>query len=167
MSSVALKEPEKKIYKGTKKTNMPDSISKKNVLPLRVLCQQYISKKQAEFDNIRFLKDIIIDHSTPDFGGYHTSKIRESGKNVNLRSTVLYSPLINDTPSDPSKILTAMFDVEKVSKEAGQDYTLFTCDQQLFRVTMDIIWNDPARWTNFYPRPQGYALVNEFRWSNW
>ena len=85
---------------------------------------------------------------------HHASK-----KNM---TAVNYKPLINKTPSDPSTILTAMCDVESASKKAGQKQTVFTCDQQLYRVTMDIIWNDPARWENFYPRIGGMHWLMSF-----
>ena len=45
-------------------------------------------------------------------------------------------------PSEPSTILIAMCDIESVSQKAGQQETVFTCDQQLYRVTMDIIWKN-------------------------
>ena len=37
-------------------------------------------------------------------------------------------------------MLTAMMKGEKLTKKAGQDFTVFTADQQLFRVIMDIIY---------------------------
>ena len=48
-----------------------------------------------------------------------------------------------------------MCDIETTCKKSGQREAVFTCDQQLYRVTMDIIWNDPSRWTYFYPRIGG------------
>ena len=52
-----------------------------------------------------------------------------------------------------------MYDIETASKNAGQQVTVFTCDQQLYRVTIDIIWDDPVRWKHFYPR---IGHFNEF-----
>ena len=46
-------------------------------------------------------------------------------------------------------MLTAMTDVELVTTNAGQEVSVFTCDQQLYRVTLDIIWANPERWQNF------------------
>ena len=65
-------------------------------------------------------------------------------------------------PSDPSTILTAMCDVESASERAGQQVTVFTCDQQLYRVTIDIIWDDPVRWKHFYPRIGGMHWLMSF-----
>ena len=49
-------------------------------------------------------------------------------------------------------MLTAMCDLEKISKDAGQPFSMLTCDQQLFRVMLDIIWANPSRWVGFIPR---------------
>ena len=88
---------------------------------------------------------MLTEPSVPDFAGYNTRKIRESGQLVQNKIKVIYRPLINKMPSDPSTILTAMCDVESASERAGQQVTVFTCDQQLYRVTIDIIWDDPVR----------------------
>ena len=48
-----------------------------------------------------------------------------------------------------------MHDVEKITNEAGQDISILTLDQQLYRVAIDIIWNDPQRWSKFVVRLGG------------
>lgn len=162
MSSVIIKEPEWKVYKGEKRPKMPALLSQRGVFPLKVLCSQQLSTKQAQIDNFQFIKDVLSKPSTPDFGGYNTQKMRESNTKINSKSTILYNPLINNTPSDPSTILTAMCDIENTTHQAGQSVTVFTCDQQLFRVTLDIIWDDPARWRDFYPRLGGMHWLMSF-----
>ena len=52
-------------------------------------------------------------------------------------------------------VLTAMIDVKSISKEAGQSVSVFTCDQPIYRVALNIIWANTIRWTNFYPRISG------------
>ena len=64
--------------------------------------------------------------------------------------------------SDPSTILTAMCDIETTCKKSGQREAVFTCDQQLYRVTIDFIWNDPSRLTYFYPRIGGMHWLMSF-----
>ena len=107
--------------------------------------------KVAKSSDFQFIKEVLTEPSVPDFAGYNTRKIRESGQLVQNETKVIYRPLINKMPSDPSTILTAMCDVESASERAGQQVTVFTCDQQLYRVTIDIIWDDPVRWKHFYP----------------
>ena len=75
--------------------------------------------------------------------------MREDGQCLKPKTKIIYRPLINKTPSDPSTILTALCDVEKICEQSGQKETVFTCDQQLYRATVDIIWNDPNRWSNW------------------
>ena len=43
----------------------------------------------------------------------------------------------------------------KLTNEAGQAYTVFTVDQQLYCVILDIIWTSPQRFPNFIPRIGG------------
>ena len=59
-------------------------------------------------------------------------------------------------------MLTAMIDVESKTNEAGQHVTVFTADQQLYRVALDIVWSDPARWVNFVPRLGGMHWLMSF-----
>ena len=113
-----------------------------NISP-KILCSQVINVKEAKSTDFQFIKEVLTEPSVPDFAGYNTRKIRESGQLVQNKTKVIYRPLINKMPSDPSTILTAMCDVE--SEMAGQRVTVFTCDQKLYRVTIDIFWDDPVR----------------------
>ena len=75
----------------------------------------------------------------PDFHGFNTRAIRESGQSTKPKTKLIFIPLIDQTPSDPSVMMTAMIEAEKLTNEAGQAYTVFTADQQLYRVILDII----------------------------
>ena len=88
--------------------------------------------------------------------------MRESGQIMKIKSELIFRPLINKTPSDPSTMLTAMCDIEDASNQAGQQVTVLTCDQQLYRVIMDIIWEDPVRWKHFYPHIGGMHWLMSF-----
>lgn len=66
------------------------------------------------------------------------------------------------TPPDHSIILTAMFKAEKIAKSAGQGITVFTADQQLYRVVLDIVWSDPVCWTDFIPCIGGMHWLMSF-----
>ena len=162
LATVELNEPELKIYKGQQKPSMPHSCAQRGVLPLKILCSQVINVKEAKSTDFQFIKEVLTEPSVPDFAGYNTRKIRESGQLVQNETKVIYRPLINKMPSDPSTILTAMCDVESASERAGQQVTVFTCDQQLYRVTIDIIWDDPVRWKHFYPRIGGMHWLMSF-----
>ncbi len=54
-------------YHGPKKCDMPEEVSKKFVLPLRVLAQQVILVQRSHFHDFEFLKSVAITPSTPEF----------------------------------------------------------------------------------------------------
>ena len=90
-----------------------------------------------------FLQSIFTNEDSPDFSGYNKRLEREQrGENAetsNAKTNIFYRPLIDREPVDPSTMLTAMRAVEKATNDACQDDTVMTCDQQLFRVMVDII----------------------------
>ena len=46
------------------------------------------------------------------------------------RTNTLYFLLISKTPADVSIILTVISEVEIVTRNGGQEVSVFTCDQQ-------------------------------------
>ena len=58
--------------------------------------------------------------------------------------------------------MTDMIEAEKVTNEAGQAYTVFTADQQLYRVILDVFWTNPQRFSNFIPRIGGMHWLMSF-----
>ena len=165
LGNVSLTDVTLKTFTGEKKPNMPETFARHNVLPLKVLCNQQITVRRSRHCDFQFMKDILTNPDTPDYGGYNTKQARKSGQIVKPKSRIIYKPLINKTPSDHSTILSAMCDVESESLEAGQEVTIFTCDQQLYRITIDVIWNDLSRWKNFYPRIGGMHWLMSFSGS--
>ena len=136
-------------YTGEKKPSFPKDHATEGVLPLKVLCQQKIMVMRSKEEDFCFITNPLEDQDAPDYSGYNTKIARISGQQIKQQTSVMYRPLINKTPSDPSTMLTAMIDVEAVTTNAGQEVLVFTCDQQLYRVTLDTIWEDPQRW-NFF-----------------
>ena len=130
LSSVKIQEPKTHVFKGEKKPPMPNNLAKREVPPLKLLCNQFIMSSRSDVIDFAFMKDMLTKPNIPDFGGYNTKQMRENGVSEKNMTAVNYKPLINKTPSDPSTILTAMCDVESASKKAGQKQTVFTCDQQ-------------------------------------
>ena len=59
-------------------------------------------------------------------------------------------------------MLTSMVDSEKVTNAAGQKITVFTADQQLYSVVLDIMWADRDRWMLFVPRLGGMHWLMTF-----
>ena len=71
------------------------------------------------------------------------------------KSKVTFLPLIDKTPSDPSTILTVLLEAERITVQAGQEFTVFTLDQQLYKADLDVIWSDALRWNHMIPRLGG------------
>ena len=84
--------------------------------------------------------------------------MQKTNQATKTKKKFIYKPLINQALSNPSIILTTMCDIEVTSYEAGQQVAVFTCNQQLFRVPINIMWDDPARWKHFY------SCIGEMHW---
>ena len=81
---------------------------------------------------------------------------------MKAKTKVQFQPLMDRTPSDPSSILTAMIEGEEATTKVGQEVTVFTADQQLYRVMLDIKWSDAQRWSKFVPRIGGMHWLMSF-----
>ena len=55
-----------------------------------------------------------------------------------------------------------MCNLEKISKDAGQSFSMLTCKQQLFRVMLYVIWGNPPRWVGFVQRIGGMHWIMSF-----
>ena len=55
-----------------------------------------------------------------------------------------------------------MEDAERISNSAGQKYTVFTVDQQLYAIVLNIVCGDADRWTFFIPRLGGMHFLMSF-----
>ena len=58
-------------------------------------------------------------------------------------SITAYSPVIDMVTSDPSTIITAMIEARRITKHTRQAMTVFTADQQLYRVAVNVVWVYP------------------------
>ena len=90
-----------------------------------------LTKNSAELDNC------------PEFHGYNTKLSKEEGHLPQPKMKVFYLPLIDMKPSDPDTMLTAMMRVKELTAQTGQAFSVLTCDQQLYRVAMQISWDQP------------------------
>ena len=146
---------------GPKKPEMPFSEVNQSPLPLRVLVSQLLSKERVKHLDFTFFNDIMNKADIAEFNGYNTQMARDQGHSVNAQTKAVYCPLIDMTPSDPDTMLTAMIEAEKKTHATGQKYTIFTTDQQLYRVVLAIMWVYPERFKYFIPRLGGmHTLMN-------
>ena len=52
-----------------------------------------------------------------------------------------------------------MCDLDKISKAADQSCSMFTCDQQLFGVILNVTWANPPRSVEFVPEIGGMHWI--------
>ena len=162
VKTVKLKETTIEYFKGQKNPAMPESFSKYQVMSLKTLCHQAVSLKRAKVDDLTFILKSHASELTPDFNGYNCKNLRESGFSSKPKTKVTFLPLIDQTPSDPSTVLTVMKEAEKITVQAGQKFTVFTLDQQLYKVALDVIWSDSLRWKYMIPRLGGMHWLMSF-----
>ena len=55
-------------------------------------------------DDFVFIKTSLMKSDVPDYGGYNTENARNNGKSMAPKTNILYRPLINKTPSNPSAV---------------------------------------------------------------
>ena len=130
---------------------MPESFCKYEILPPKILCHQAVSLKKSRSDDLLFIKNDHASELSPDFNGYNCKQLRQSGCSLKPKSKVTFLPLIDKTPSDPWTILTVMLEAERIPVQAGQEFTVFTLDRQLYKVALDVIWSDALRWNHMIP----------------
>ena len=105
-----------------------------------MLCREVLLISRANDWDLGFLQGILHKESCQLQQFQHITN-EEYG--YSPPTTVFYIPLINMNPADPDKILTSMYKVRQLTKEAGQKYTLFTNDQQLYCTTQQVTWWKP------------------------
>ena len=54
------------------------------------------------------------------------------------KTKAVYLPLVDMVPPDPTTMLTVMTEAQKLTNAAGQQYTIFTNDQQLYKVSINV-----------------------------
>ncbi len=149
-------------YTGGKKPEMPAEISKQAILPLKVLAQAAVSRKQASELDISFLKEVHLVDKCPEYNGYNTKLSREDENTSRPMTMTSYQPLIDMPPADPDTMMTALVEAQRITAQTGQEYTVFTCDQQLYRVALDVMWVYPDRFSNVILRLGGMHLLMSF-----
>ena len=162
LKSFQPKDVNLEIYKGPKNPGMPDEFCKYQVMPLKFLSQQVVICQVSMEKDFSFFKDILTQTDIPDINGYNTKIARTSGESTKPKTNILYLPLLDQTPSDPSTMLTTIKEAERVTNEAEQEITIFTADQQLCKVALDIPWADQPRFLNFMTRIGGMHWLMSF-----
>ena len=102
------------------------------------MLRKAINASKADEDILTFLNNVSKDDQCPEFHGFSTKQQRERGMETLPKTKTLYLPLIDMKPSDPDTMMTAMVKVEEYTHMTGQKFTILTCDQQLYRVAVQV-----------------------------
>ena len=132
------------------------------VLPLKILAAQTLSVVRARSTDFDFLKAVTENTSAPEFAGYNTLQARQHGQAVKPANKTLYRPLIDMTPSDPTTMMTAIVEAQTFARQSNQAFTVFTADQQLYRVMLNVIWMHPDMFSDFIPRLGGMHMIMSY-----
>ena len=149
-------------YEGSKKPQMPMQAATQSPLPLRLLVGQYISVNRARQTDFDFMSKVTSVPNTPEFGGFNTRLSREQAHAVKPKTTAVYLPLIDMAPAEPNTMMTAMVEAQRLTNSTGQVYTIFTNDQQLYRVAVNVTWVHSEQFVNFIPRLGGMHTLMSF-----
>ena len=124
MRDEELPGPEIIPYIGPKKPEMPENEVKVNQLPNNIASNQTETVKiNSEFD-FSFLKQVVSEDEMPEYSGFNTKEVRESGRQLQKATSITYKPLIDAKPSDHSTILKAMKEAVKTTETTGQTHTI-------------------------------------------
>ena len=148
-------------YNGPKKPQMAKSFDQ-CILPLSFLARQVVTVTRSKTVDFSFMQHIAQDNTTPEFGGFNTLLSRQQGHSIKPATIAIYTPLIDMVPSDPDTMMTAMVEAQRLTKVTGQTVTIFTADQQLYRVMIDITWVYPIMFRQFVPRLGGMHMLMSF-----
>ena len=149
-------------YNGPKRPDMPHMKATKSVLNLTVLASQVVAASRARAMDFQFLSQILGPNFCPEWNGFNSHLNRVDGHTIIPATTCVYTPWIDMKPSDPDTMLTAMVEAERLVKSTGQDIVVFTCDQQLYQVAVNITWANPERFQNFVLRLGGMHFIMNF-----
>ena len=77
---------------------------------------------------------------------------RVQGTSPEPKTKAVYLPLIDMPPAHPDTIMTALIKAQQLTGKIGQHFTVFTADQQLYRVAVDFQWAHPDLFPNLILR---------------
>ena len=129
-------------YIGQKKPAMPDMPPHNQ--PEEQSTLESVSLKRAQEIDFQFFKDMNKSEDCPEYNGYNTRICRKQGHSIKPKTCVVYLPMINQPPADPSTMMAAMLKAKSVTHKTGQEFVVFTADQQLYRVAVHIMWENQA-----------------------
>lgn len=149
-------------YQGPKKPSMPHQQSLQKVQSLKILAMAATASGIAKEIDFEFFKSMAIDPNTPEYAGFNSKQCREAGISPQEKTMCMYTPLIDETPADPSAIMACVDEAIRLTADTGQEYTILTYDQQLYKLLVDLLWTYPNRYQKVIARLGGMHLLMSF-----
>jgi hypothetical protein len=101
--------------------------------------------RDVDFD---FIKNVLFEPNTHEYNGHNTRLCRNAGITPAPKTAVVYLPLINMKPGDPTTVLTSITRGFEVTRASNQDILVLTCDQAIYKIVVDITFHQPDLLTN-------------------
>ena len=124
-------------------------------LPSDFTMYQDVSRRFAAKKDFAFFKNILTCGDCPEYGVFYTKISRGPGRALEPQTKILYLPLTDKAPADPSTMVKAY----NISENVGQQYFVFTADQQLYRVALHVQWENQTQLRNIHKRLGGMHLL--------
>ena len=127
-------------YAGEKKHHMPELPEVH--LPDEFKTHQRISNDRAAELDFHFMQDMNTLPNCPDYNGYNTKVCCEQGHILKTKTKIVCLSLIDKAHADPATIMSSLLKAQAVTGATGQEYVIFTGDQQLYRVAVHVMWQN-------------------------
>ena len=121
---------------------MPAYYGMRSVPRLAFRASVQVSFTRAVTQDTAFFKDVTENANCPEYGGYNMRRARESGQELTKKTKLIYTPFLDMPPAEGNTMKPAMVQAQHITSLTGQKYTIFTCDQQLYQVVVNIVWFD-------------------------
>ena len=162
IKNIKLNKSKVSFLKGQKNHLIPKEFCITSVLPFKVLHEQVTLLERAKNKYFQFIKSILKSNETLDYKGYNIMNTRNNCQSLKSKTRVIFTPILDLTLSDPSTVLAPMIKAEKNTNQTGQNITIFTADQHLFRVALAVMWTKPNHFQNFMPCICGMHWIMSF-----
>ena len=149
-------------YHGPKKPVMPMAATNSFAMSDGYVALMKVSTARARDFDFAFFKDVLFHSNTPEYNGYNTWFCRQSGTKLAPKSAVVYLPLINKKASDPNTVLTSITRGLQITCDSNQDVMVLTCDQQIYKIVVDITFHQPELLTGAVAILGGMHFLMDF-----
>ena len=141
---------------------MPKEQALYQVPSLSLLASQAITARRALENDFAYFQDIHTEPHCPEYNGYNTKICREAGMHPQPKTEVAFLPLVDRPPAHPDTIKTAMEKGLSLVKAAGQNMLIFTADQQLYKIVIDVMFHEPSYFESVIPVLGGMHMLMNF-----